>query len=802
MYRYLFLALILPLNIFADCSCDKHLYRAAIRHIEAGGIGYDDGYTTLEMFLSADPNQQKFTPFLDARAHLFNDGKWAANAGLGLRTLWGNRVYGVNAYYDYRTLNRFNANQIGIGIESLGECVDFRLNGYLPFGTTISSPYDATFETFAGNLLFLSQMYETTMKGANAEVGFHLGRSNAFDFYAAAGPYYFIGQVGTAAWGGKARISGTYNDMLTLEISDSYDRCFHNNFQAQLSISYSFGPTAKPCRQTNRMLQQVNRQEIIVVDNARGTAIAINPLTGEPFFFVFVDNTSSSDGTYESPYHTFAQAQENSSPNNIIYVFPGDGTTTGMDAGIALKNNQKLWGSGISHLIETTQGLIAIPALSVTSPTITNTDVDTDGNAVTLAANNSISGFTITSALNDGIYGTDPKNLNVSFCTFENNSTFAIEALFPGDATVSLTNNQLLNNANGINLFFEGTTDLICSNNTFIEQTSVSNAPIEIAASSNTLNAIIENNLFNNNTTGSIRANLDNVAKANFYVRNNTITNNGTGSQSNLASSFTILSNGTNANCSIELADNLFSGNASNALFLHTSGAFTNLELTASANTITNGGSGLVLATPTDNLTLLATDNIITGCGDNGIAVIATGTTTNGVVTISNNTITDIANSSNGIAVNQDFTTLDLNIANNEINRCEGSGIVSYAPNGIGSLTLDVSGNTISNCQNLSSNAASGLDIEQYTNLEGTIANNTLADNTGTAVMIGSTLTAPTACLTLTGNESTDYLLVNPGDGLFRLSPCDVNTVNTGTINTVGTIDSVQSCTNPIPCPP
>ena len=136
-----------------------------------------------------------------------------------------------------------------------------------------------------------------------------------------------------------------------------------------------------------------------------------------PYFFVFVDNTSSSNGTYESPYHSLAQAQDNSSPNDIIYVFPGDGTTTGMDSGISLQANQKFWGSGISHSIQTSEGTISIPAQSSSSPTITNTNIDTDGNAITLATNNAISGFTITSAINDAIYGTDPQSLEVSSCT-------------------------------------------------------------------------------------------------------------------------------------------------------------------------------------------------------------------------------------------------------------------------------------------------------------------------------------------------------------------------------------------------
>jgi hypothetical protein len=418
-----------------------------------------------------------------------------------------------------------------------------------------------------------------------------------------------------------------------------------------------------------------------------------------------------------------------------------------------------------------------------------------------LATNNAISGFIITSALNDAIFGVDPQNLEVSSCTITNTNTYAIEASFSGDASISLTNNQFLNNVNGVILTLNGTSNVVCLDNTFTGQTSISSIPLEISANSNILTSRIENNVFDGNTTGSIRYDLNNVINADITLLNNTMTNNGTGSQASLGSSFVIISSGTINQCSIALSGNTFSGNASNALYLHTSGAFTTLVTTASENTMSNNGdSALVFATPVDFFTLIATDNTIVGANDNGIAVISSGLTSTGTITINNNTITDIGNMANGIAINQDFSTLGLTILNNEINRCQGTGILSYAPTGIDSLTLNISDNTISNCENLSSNAAPGLDIEQYTNLAGSVTNNMLSDNTGVAVVIGSGLSNSTVCLTLTGNNSsTDYLLTNIG--LFNLSPCNVDAVNIGVINTSGTIDLVQSCSNPIPCP-
>ncbi len=797
-------------NVYAqvrNCPDGKQLYRTSIRHIESGGVGYDDGYTTLEGFFASDPSRREATHFFDVRGHVFDNGQWAGNIGVGLRALVKARVYGINCYYDYRNTDRLGSSQIGVGLETLGEFFDFRINSYLPFGSKISDPYDAVFASFSEHFALISAKYYSAMGGADAEFGFHLGRFESSDFYAGIGPYYFVGNIDPSAFGVRARISSTFNDIVTLEISNSYDRTFGNNFQGSISFNFAFGPHSKvkkqqghTCRWANtlndRMLQPVHRQEVIVINKTSRTDVAIDPTTGLPYYFVFVNNTSSSNGTYESPYPTLVQAQDNSSVNDIIYVFPGDGTTTGMNAGIALKANQKFWGSGIAHPLQTTQGNVIIPAQSSTAPIITNLDIDTEGNAITLATNNAISGFTITSALNDAIYGSDAQDLEVSSCLFENTTTYAIEAAFSGDTSISLTNNQFLDNVNGVYLRLNGSSTIVCTDNTFEGQTSISSVPIEISANENSFSALIKNNLFDGNTTGGVRFGFDSVVDANINFLNNTITDNGSGSQSILGSSFVIISSGTTESCTITMNDNTFSNNESNALYLHTSGEFTTLQSTVLRNTITdNGGSGMVFATPAQTLTLLVTDNTVARCNDNAISVIAPAVTATGTITIEDNAISDIGNASNGIAINQDFTQLNLIIANNEINRCEGTGIISYAPTGIASLTLSVADNIITGCENASSNAASGLDIEQFVDFEGSVTNNTFSDNTGTAVFIGSTLPTPTACLQLVGNDSsTGYLLSNPVDGTFYLRPLDVDSVNIGTITTSGDIQVVASC--------
>ena len=78
----------------------------------------------------------------------------------------------------------------------------------------------------------------------------------------------------------------------------------------------------------------------------------------------FVNNTSPApgSGTFESPFPTLIQAQDASAPNDIIYVFTGDGTDKGMNAGIMLQKGQQLFGASINHTIKTTMGHVKIPA--------------------------------------------------------------------------------------------------------------------------------------------------------------------------------------------------------------------------------------------------------------------------------------------------------------------------------------------------------------------------------------------------------------------------------------------------------
>jgi len=286
--------------------------RIGVRHIENSGVGYKTGYTTLDMFFAPNPAKRIITSFLDLRGHVLDNGKVAVNAGFGIRALAHCRVYGAHAYYDYRNTKVQHYNQVGVGFETMGVRWDFRLNGYLPVGKKKSHPYDTTrvshltVDSFQGNDLFIEHTtaikskIQFAMKGLDAEAAFHILKNKNIDFYVAAGPYYY-NYKGRQAIGGRVRLSALIFRYLSLDFINSYDSRFHENAQGSIGINIPLGPRLKPSHNkrltkcndaqllTQRLIQDVDRQEIIVVDRYRksvssdAVSIVINPFINSPW---------------------------------------------------------------------------------------------------------------------------------------------------------------------------------------------------------------------------------------------------------------------------------------------------------------------------------------------------------------------------------------------------------------------------------------------------------------------------------------------------------------------------------------
>lgn len=121
----------------------------------------------------------------------------------------------------------------------------------------------------------------------------------------------------------------------------------------------------------------------------------------------FVNNTNlnAGNGSYKNPFNTLLAAQQASKKGDIIFVFPGDNTTKGMDQGFIMKKGQRLLGAGVNHRIDFPHRKLVVHAPSTTLPRITNTN----GSVVILANSCEVSGMNIVNITKaDGILGGDP----------------------------------------------------------------------------------------------------------------------------------------------------------------------------------------------------------------------------------------------------------------------------------------------------------------------------------------------------------------------------------------------------------
>jgi hypothetical protein len=237
-------------------------HRLQAKQTSGKGIGYNHGYSTVELFFSPWFCFDKYFPFIDLKAHRFIVGKYAGNAGIGLRGYSPTRksFWGIYTYYDYRQTHDKNYKQASLGLEYLTLHWDWRINGYYPFG--------------------VKHQHEFAMPGVDTEMAFHWNPGKNLEVTTALGPYYFHGDDSKYAVGGKARAKIELWNLLSFEGNVSYDNLFKWIGQGQVSLTIPLGIkkvgstiTKSDCPHAftlgKRQAQPVERQEIIVTRRHR-----------------------------------------------------------------------------------------------------------------------------------------------------------------------------------------------------------------------------------------------------------------------------------------------------------------------------------------------------------------------------------------------------------------------------------------------------------------------------------------------------------------------------------------------------
>ncbi|HJR78720.1 MAG TPA: Ig-like domain-containing protein [Anaerolineales bacterium] len=174
----------------------------------------------------------------------------------------------------------------------------------------------------------------------------------------------------------------------------------------------------------------------------------------------YVKNDAAAGGLGRStdPFDTLAEAQTASAANETIYVFQGDGTTTGQNAGITLKNGQRLLGEGVALIVPVTvNGGPNLTTLRVagSQPQIDNTGGF--GVSVPDISNVQIFGLNIagsTNAVNVTTTTTNSGSFELAHNTIRSAGANSVDVNGGGSGTltVNLHDNTVTSTGNGIDI--------------------------------------------------------------------------------------------------------------------------------------------------------------------------------------------------------------------------------------------------------------------------------------------------------------------------------------------------------------
>lgn len=227
------------------------------KHREYKGVGYDKGYTSIDVHLSF-AEFPEWTAFFNPRGHVFNDGRLAFNVGVGGRFISSTQKWmgGLNIYYDYRTSSTLSPQQLGGGAELFISDYALRFNGYAPIGIVKQTK---------------GSHAAVALANLQGEVEKRLLSGEHFDFYGAIGAYYLTGRAYQdktfgKAWGSEIRLTAYLWKWVELLFETTYDQIYNFTFQGMIALKIPFGRPRQVAPSSFNLYQTVKRREIIPID--------------------------------------------------------------------------------------------------------------------------------------------------------------------------------------------------------------------------------------------------------------------------------------------------------------------------------------------------------------------------------------------------------------------------------------------------------------------------------------------------------------------------------------------------------
>jgi hypothetical protein len=397
----------------AQDAPDPWMTRFSARHVAGEGVGHTSGYSSLDWFLPLSAESDSTMWFGDFRGLIFNDGEFGSNVGTGYR--WfveeHNRIYGINGYWDTRNNDSLLFNQAGIGLESLGQIFDFRINGYTP---AVNDTYQQGDLYFSGNGLFLPST--SALSGMDAEAGVNFPTFYQIATRLFGGSYYYDSSHTIAAAGWRVRAEAAWRDNVVVGVAVQDDDLFGQTINGMIELRYTaFHRTSLAPRSMrhkfrdadgvgdgitvrHRLADPVYRRQNIVLHRQDDR---LTQSGGTPLNFLHVVPGGTGTGTFENPYGTISNAMlDPLAPTGVVYT-PFGGT---FNENVTMTAGSTLFSNGPSQLVSTNVGTAQLP-FSGSNSSLTALPSRIVGN-VTLANNTVLNGFDV----QGGISGTNVTN--------------------------------------------------------------------------------------------------------------------------------------------------------------------------------------------------------------------------------------------------------------------------------------------------------------------------------------------------------------------------------------------------------
>jgi len=357
------------------------------------GLGYEGSYMTIGGLTALGDDIFEGTIFLDGQAHLDEYGRMFANLGIGRRQYIDPVLVGVGVFGDFDG-SRFTDRdfvhdfaQVGVSLDLIGDGWEARGNGYFPVGDTDFTLGNEN-TLFFGNNILVQNGIDSALRGVDGELGVPIPWLQQWQSMCYIGGYHYDSDSIMSFGGVSLRLQFNPMPWLTVTAAMTDDNTFGTN--GILSVTYT-GCGSRLPRGEASLLNPFQRNDHIVRFNQEGI-IAINPETNQPWNAIHVDNSNVAPGTgtAEDPYTTLADAQNNSNPNDLIYVRTGAGAYSD---GIVLQDTQFLLGDGVDNPIPTQVGQFVLPALNPGGGPVVSNGA---GAGVVLATDNVVRGFDLT----------------------------------------------------------------------------------------------------------------------------------------------------------------------------------------------------------------------------------------------------------------------------------------------------------------------------------------------------------------------------------------------------------------------